>query len=232
MEHLLVICVLIQYGLVKILLSIKFLSQEVARTGTIILLLRVVVVIARSMIKLWRNGKEGVEMERNKKLGDFKKGGKSVLPDLGEQVDDKGKIERIPQHYKLRATEFKVEMGSSGAAYIVVDVVVVNECEQQGMHTELGFSLSEASESIAAAWFTALGCDDETAIPLDNRDRIQKFLDTLCKGAVFEADVIVSKYKGYPKNDVSPPWGLAPADLEKGDKAAAPGPAKKEEPGF
>ncbi len=161
----------------------------------------------------------------DKKLKDFKKGGKAVLPDNGEVFNEKTKVmERKPRHYKLRTTEFKVVVGKgSGALYVVADLVAINKGPEQGNHTEMGFSLSANSESIASAWLTAMGVDEETIIPMDDRDRLNTFLNRHCVNAVVEANVIIGENEGYKNNQVSPPWEILAAELEEGDLPAQAG---------
>jgi len=155
----------------------------------------------------------------DKPLGKFKKGGKPVI-EAG--------------HYKFRVTEFNVVVGGSGAPYVIPTCVVINPCPETGVHVELGFSMSEASEGIAAAWLTALGLGEEAVIPMDDPDRIQVFLDRHCLHAIIEADIVKEKnQKGYWQNSVNPPWEVAACDIGPDDKVGpgVPG-GSREEPGF
>jgi hypothetical protein len=159
----------------------------------------------------------------DKKLGDFNRGGSKTIIDEG--------------HYKLRTTEFEVVIGKeSGAPYVIPHCVVVNPCPQVGSIIQLGFSLSEASESIAAAWLTALGLDEEAVVPMDDADRIQVFLERHCLHAIFEADIVKEKNnRGYMQNSVNPPWGVMASELGKDDKvgpAGVPGGSRGEQPPF
>jgi len=155
-----------------------------------------------------------------KKLGNFKRGGKSVIAD---------------GHYKFRVTEFNVVTGGSGAPYIIPMCIVINPCPEQGTQIELGFSMSEAAEGIAAAWLTALGLGEEAIVPMDNPDRIQVFLNRYCLHAIIEANVVKGKNpKGYDQNSVNPPWEIMASELGKDD---VPGPrgiaaGGREEPSF
>ena len=160
--------------------------------------------------------------DRTKKLGDFQRNkGKSILPDNGEEQLSGlgGKLVRRPRPYKLKTVDFKAVMGGSGAPYVIVDCMVINECAEVGQHCELGFSLSPAAESIAYAWLTALGLDDEARLPVMDPENIQAFLQNRCKGKVFEAAIIKGKDKTgtYDQNSVSPPWEILASEAVEGD---------------
>lgn len=156
----------------------------------------------------------------DKPLGQFKGGGKTVLPDDGEEQQGQMMV-RKPRLYKFRAVDFKVVIGKeSGAPYVVIDSVVINPCQEQGMHTELGFSLSSNSESIAAAWLFALGFDEESMIPVDDADRLEVFLKKLATNSIFKAAIIKEKRGQYSQNSVSPPWEVGAAEIESNDLPA------------
>jgi len=158
-----------------------------------------------------------------KKLGDFKGGGKNIIPD-GE--------------YKLKAVDFKVVEGAAGLYAIGDHVVIRNEDPAlHGEHCELGFSLSPAAEGIAKAWLIALGCSEEDSVPVDDIDELHAFLKSHCLNACFVAQVKKGRDKTdkYDQNEVERPWenleAAAPAegDYEVGGEAAT---AKREEPDF
>lgn len=134
--------------------------------------------------------------EGDKKLKNYKRGGGSVLPE---------------GHYHLKSTAFKVVVGKeSGASYVVgnFEVVKVEDPILVGKHTELGFSMSVNSESIAYAWFIALGCSEDDTPPKDDTERLTSFLKAKCLGRVVECDLEVANVGGYDKNQVTPPWGV------------------------
>lgn len=153
-----------------------------------------------------------------KPLGDFKKGGgKGVLP------DDNGQ----PRAYKLRVVEYKVvENTTSGYPFVVADVVVVNPCPQQGMHTELGFSMSPNAEGMAQPWLLALGLGEDDYVPTEPEevDALRALLNKKCLRALIKVNLIKTTDQSgkYPKNEISPPWEIEsamPENTDFGDSA-------------
>lgn len=145
----------------------------------------------------------------DKQLKNFKHGGKETI--------ENGR-------YKFRVVEIAVKDGKSGYAYVIPRVVVVNPCPQQGTHIELGFSMAPEAESFAFQWLTAMGLDEEMAVPMDDSDRLEVFLNKHCVGAVIAADIVKEKNpSGYDQNSVSPPWAVEASELSAEDTAGLGG---------
>jgi len=161
------------------------------------------------------------------KLKEFPGGGKTVLPDNG--VNDKG--ERVAKDYKLRTMDFKVVIGkNSGAPFVVVDVQAIEPGDTQGQHTELGFSLSDASLGFAKAWFEAMEVDEDEDIPIDDKDGLELFLKHNCKHKIIRAALVVENRDNYDSNKVSPPWEVMGGELGPNDLVHQE--SKIEEPPF
>lgn len=122
--------------------------------------------------------------------------------------------------YRLRFEDVKViggDLTSSGSPYVVCGMVAINEGLEQGKRTELGFSCSENSESIAKAWFLALGFKESDCPPVEDEDEMDTFMRRQI-GAIVECDLAVeSNPKGYKQNKIDPPWAITAVETQEGD---------------